>query len=268
MNGWITWFLRAASHYTTLWIGAHFGKHFPMHFVCGYPRSGTTWFSELLADYLNLPRPRHSIFPIGFASVIHTHSESKSPLDDCFLVMRDGRDVMVSLYFYLLAQKDDPAFTGRNTFANLFGSPMDPNDLNRNLPIFLEYIFTHPIGTRTNWAEHSLGWKRKAQGSGSRIVTVHFEDLVRDSMGTFTMALAMKYGEFDIETAQEAVSRQQFQRQKRRKADQQRTLLRGGKSGDWRQAFCSGSRQVFDHYAGEALIELGYESDHNWVLDK
>jgi len=74
----INWFMRSVSHYTTMSIGSRFGEKFPMHFVCGYPRSGTTWFSELLADYLNLPRPNMYIFPIGFASVIHTPVPSGS----------------------------------------------------------------------------------------------------------------------------------------------------------------------------------------------
>ena len=70
-----------------------------MHFVCGYPRSGTTWFNEMLADYLNLPRPNHYIFPIGFAPVIHTHWNADSYLNDCFYNVRDGRDAVVSAYF-------------------------------------------------------------------------------------------------------------------------------------------------------------------------
>lgn len=35
--------------------------------------------------------------------------------------------------------------------------------------------------------------------------------------------------------------------------------------GDWRNNFTQEARQVFDYYAGDELILLGYERDRDWV---
>jgi Sulfotransferase family len=47
----------------------------------------------------------------------------------------------------------------------------------------------------------------------------------------------------------------------------ERGFRRGGRVGDWRQAFTSEDRLVFDRAAGPALIALGYERDNSWVGD-
>ncbi len=47
----------------------------------------------------------------------------------------------------------------------------------------------------------------------------------------------------------------------------ERGFRRGGRVGDWRQAFTPEDRMVFDRAAGPALIALGYEPDNSWVHD-
>jgi hypothetical protein len=42
-------------------------------------------------------------------------------------------------------------------------------------------------------------------------------------------------------------------------------FLRKGIAGDWKNAFTPEAARVFDAYAGDLLIELGYERDHSWV---
>ncbi len=143
--GRLTWFMEASAHYITLWIGEHYGSTFPMHFVCGYPRSGTTWFSEMLASYLNLPRPNHYRLPLAFASVVHTHAEPKSKLDDCFYIVRDGRDAVLSHYFMIVrAVKNNPDFVHRDRYLKLFGAPFDADNIDHNLPLFIEYTLSQP----------------------------------------------------------------------------------------------------------------------------
>src|SRR3712207_8037395 len=41
--------------------------------------------------------------------------------------------------------------------------------------------------------------------------------------------------------------------------------LRKGVVGDWRNQFSPEAREVFNRYAGEELILLGYEKDRKWV---
>ena len=261
--GRISWFLQGTAHYTTMWIGARYGERFPMHFVCGYPRSGTTWFSELLADYLNLPRPRHYIFPIGFAAIIHTHVEPQHRLNDCFYVVRDGRDSIVSHYFKLTKTLvEDPDFIYRDRYLKLFGSDFDAKDTAKNLPLFMYSVFEN---RKMHWGQHVQGWMQKAKQYPNKIVPIKYEDLLEDSASAFTAALMQKYNVVDEALARECAQRQDFNRQKKRPAGQQRTFMRKGIAGDWCNWFTPECAQIFDAYAGETLIEAGYEIDRSWL---
>jgi len=258
--------MQGLSHHLTISIGKRYQSKFPMHFVCGFPRSGTTWFSEMLADYLNLPRPRHYILPIGFASVIHTHSEPNAGINDCFYVIRDGRDAITSMYFYFGKSMKEQNIVGRDWLSRVFDNQFETMNVDKYLPRFIEYIFKHPVGTKSHWGDHTRGWLgiQSEQSPGS-IVVVRFEALLEDTASSFEHALISKYQCIDCEFAKEAVNRQTFRRQKKRSMDQQRTLLRKGISGDWKNYWNRECGQIFDYFAGEDLIELGYEIDRSWI---
>jgi sulfotransferase family protein len=49
--------------------------------------------------------------------------------------------------------------------------------------------------------------------------------------------------------------------------ENKRSFLRKGVVGDWRNQFSLEAREVFDRYAGEELILLGYEKDRKWVRE-
>ena len=42
-------------------------------------------------------------------------------------------------------------------------------------------------------------------------------------------------------------------------------FARKGVSGDWENHFTRAAAEVFDSYAGNALVELGYEQNSSWV---
>ncbi|MCA1847755.1 MAG: sulfotransferase domain-containing protein [Actinobacteria bacterium] len=60
-----------------------------------------------------------------------------------------------------------------------------------------------------------------------------------------------------------------FERQAgRRPGEEDRgSFLRKGVVGDWRNYFSPEAREMFDRYAGDELILLGYERDRAWVED-
>lgn len=260
-------YMQVLSHHVTIWFGKRYGHHFPMYFVCGFPRSGTTWVSEILADYLNLPRPRHYIFPIGFASVIHTHASAKSGLTNCFYVVRDGRDAMVSLYFSTMNHMRREQYPAKRRFTKLFGVNFDPNDVQNNLPLFLEDQFVRPSGASQHWGEHTLMWLDRAQNTPNEVVLTRYEILLQNTTQEFNRVLAAMFDTVDDDLLLEAVNRQSFKRQLRRPQEQHQTFLRQGQAGDWKSHFSQESAEIFDHYAGKALVELGYENDHRWLSE-
>ena len=55
---------------------------------------------------------------------------------------------------------------------------------------------------------------------------------------------------------------------KRKAGEEDRSsFLRKGIAGDWKNHFNTEAVNIFDHYAGETLIKLGYEKNHDWVKD-
>ena len=58
-----------------------------------------------------------------------------------------------------------------------------------------------------------------------------------------------------------------FERQAKRKpGEENRTgFIRKGVVGDWKTHFSHEAKQVFDHFAGDELVVLGYETDRRWV---
>jgi len=67
--------------------------------VTEYPKSGGTWFSEMISEYLGLPFPRNRL-PKLQSCILHGHYRYFPTMKDVFVVFRDGRDVMVSFYFH------------------------------------------------------------------------------------------------------------------------------------------------------------------------
>jgi hypothetical protein len=47
--------------------------------------------------------------------------------------------------------------------------------------------------------------------------------------------------------------------------EERNSFVRKGITGDWRNHFTREAAEIFDRWAGRLLIELGYESDREWV---
>ncbi|RMG74050.1 MAG: hypothetical protein D6711_09755, partial [Chloroflexi bacterium] len=75
-----------------------YGKAIGLVYVGGFPKSGTTWISRMVAHYLALPMIGHSYLGLGFPAVIHHHWSYHPAFVRSAFVIRDGRDVMVSIY--------------------------------------------------------------------------------------------------------------------------------------------------------------------------
>lgn len=258
--------LRTLSHHVTFFLGSRFEDAIPLVFVIGYPKSGTTWVCQVVADYLQLPFPRFSLLPVGCPAVVHGHQPVRRRYRRCIYVMRDGRDALVSHYFHLageLPEGDHPKLTARQR--RIFPGLVNKADVRANLPAFVARMMTHPQSTRLNWGDHVRSYY---ESDHPNAVLIRYEHLQRDGQAELARAMSELTGEpADPDRVRQSLDRFSFERQAGRKRghEQQGSFLRKGLVGDWRNCFTRPAAEAFDRACGDMLVRAGYEPDHAWV---
>ncbi len=233
----------------------------PLYLVTEYPKSGGTWFSQMLAECLGVPYPQNRMPGLG-RCVMHGHHLYHPSFRNVFCVVRDGRDALCSAYFHVLFDH------GLNRLlVKKFRQSVPFRDYERvreNMPAFIEFMFTArdrgPF--KFTWSEFVRSWV------GKGVEVVKYEDLLADAPATLGRAVRKVLGvEVNAERLQEVHRKYRFENVARRKPGQEDTgsFLRKGVAGDWREKFSREACQVFDRFAGEELILMGYEPDHTWV---
>lgn len=256
--------LRSISHKATWFLGQRFPETFPLVFVVGYPKTGTTWACQLIADYLMLPFPRYSLLPIGFEAVVHGHELVRPRYRRGVYVMRDGRDALVSQYFFVcrfIREGDNPPIP--RAYRQLFPKMKNKADVVANLPGFLERVLKFPVTSRP-WHEHVRSFY---EVNNPGVVMLRYEDLIETGAPALAEAMGRLTGETpDVERAAMSMQKFAFGTLTKRKTNQRGSaFLRKGRSGDWVNHFTRESAEIFDRFAGEALIQSGYEKDRSWV---
>jgi hypothetical protein len=259
--------LRRAAARSTKEIVLRRGRDLGMYVGAGFPKSGTVWLCQLMGTYLGVPYPREYLSPVAMASVIHAHWRYDERFPPATYVRRDGRDVLVSFYFFYVAGLDDPkrpdrARRLRDTFTEMYGAGFDPHDVRANLPRFVEWQMTAPRASYgLPWHEHVADWWDRP-----RVGHVSYEGLLEDPVPELMQAMETMTGSADETLADLATRRWEFALASGRKAgtEDRGNFLRKGVAGDWRTHFCREAGEVFDSFAGAALVELGYAEDRSW----
>jgi hypothetical protein len=241
-------------------------KRFPLTAVTGYPKSGTVWVTQLVADYLELPFIDLSFFPVGCPAVIHTHfpvpSRKGVPM---VYVVRDGRDAMISMFYYLQAlYKTAEGGNGRAVLHHLCKTSA-ASEIRNILPEFIHRQFRKPYGCRLNWKNHIQSALRTQR---TDVPIVRYERLLVDPIHELGDAI-VKLTAKPIDEKKLAATIEKFTFRKRTGrnpgAEQSESFLRSGTSGQWRRYFTRDSARVFNEFAGGLLVDLGYEEDDTWV---
>jgi hypothetical protein len=232
----------------------------PIYIVNEYPKSGGTWVCQILSDYLDLPFPRNQ-FPKIQSSIIHGHYLYFPTLKNIFIVIRDGRDVMVSYYYQSLFKHDRfndrlVELTRRDlTFRDYY-------DIRKNMPKFVEYKFSNKKYPKFTWSEFVNSWIDK------KVSIIAYEDLLRDPMKVLGKAINKVCNvQPDLDRLRDISEKYSFKNQTGRNPGEEDkfSFLRKGIAGDWKNIFSKEANQVFNKFAGKELIKLGYEKDDSWI---
>jgi hypothetical protein len=235
---------------------------FPLYLVPEYPKSGGTWLSLMIADYLQVPFPRNRLPRFG-TSVMHGHYLHRPSFRNVFCLARDGRDVMASAYFHQLFRNDRNH--PRLVEETRRGVPFDDyDDVRKNMPRFIEYMFEKHDRKRFRftWSEFVRSWT----GAGAHII--RYEELLGGAADRLGRALNAVLGiEPDMARLREIEEKYSFKSLTKRQPGEEnrRSFLRKGIAGDWKEKFSPEAREVFHRYAGRELILMGYEKDDSWV---
>lgn len=176
-------------------------------------------------------------------------------------MVRDGRDTIVSRYFTMV--KQDSQSIMKEDFEKYSGIKPTADNIKDNLPAYISFLKDYHKST-IDYLSHV----NKAVNDGYFIIK--YEDLIKDTPGTLTKVLnfVSKNDPINTDKMNEAIDYCSFEKaKKRQKKDTGFFRKGGGKTGDWRNYFSHKSAQVYDEYAGDLLVKLGYEKDRNWIND-
>jgi len=233
----------------------------PIYIVNEHQKSGGTWLSQLISTSLDIPFPRNRLPPLG-TCLLHGQFRSKWNMKKPVILWRDGRDVIVSEYFYHILS--DVTSNGYPAEVRKKLNYTDPNDVKANLPHFIEYAMDKSIHAHHTWPSFVDYWHNMPNA-----IETSYEALREDTLKELTRIISeLTNNNFVDETILEnTIEKYSFKNQTNRKAGQEdrKSFLRKGIVGDWKNNFTEQSSEIFNYHAGDQLIKLGYEKDHKWA---
>jgi hypothetical protein len=100
-----------------------------------------------------------------------------------------------------------------------------------------------------------LGWLGQPS-----VMKIHFEDLIHERTGTLNRIIDHFLARVPLTISREAILDSLESSINPSKSP----TFRSGKTGEWKKYFTDEHKKIFKDVAGDLLIRLGYEKDHNW----
>jgi sulfotransferase 6B1 len=171
-----------------------------------------------------------------------------SPRFAPYFIFRDPRDVVVSHVFYVTDMetrhvhheyyKSLPDFDSRLK-VSILGRP----DTDMEFPNIAERFTPY------------LGWLDQPE-----VLTIHFEDLIHARAETLVKIMDHLLNHTPLQPSQQLILDSLEASINPTKSP----TFRSGKTGEWKKYFTSEHKMIFKEVAGNLLIKLGYEKNHNW----
>lgn len=254
----------------------------PILLGISFPKSGTHLLNQILLGFSEFAPFAHHI-PLFFASYDGDTGEKRSvddalhylnslrPLDVSaahllawpevvervcspdfvpFFIYRDPRDVVVSHVFYIAEMLPDHhhhryyaeelhSFDER-LMVSILGLP----DAEVEFPNIAERFALY-----TDWLDRP------------EVLNLHFEDFIhnrREALGQVFDHVTKRVPDLPIKR-EKAIDLLEESIQPKNSP-----TFRSGKTGEWKKYFNDEHKRVFKEIAGDLLIQLGYEENHNW----
>jgi hypothetical protein len=231
-------------------------------YVFSYPRSGSTWLRTILANLIDPtvdggdPDQRRATIPgvsirsarlinsLRSPRLIKSHARYMGPVPRAIYLVRDGRDVLVSLYHYRITR---PGHGERIDF-----------------PDFCRRYFRGDLGDM--WHENVLSWLRKGSPAmGSSLKVLRFEDFKSDVAGRVAEVADFLGIEATLDQVQASVEHasldrlREIERTRQGELSANRTFYRGGKVGQWQEMLTGELAERFLELSRPAFLAAGYQ---------
>ncbi len=236
--------------------------------VTGYPKSGTTWASRLIAELAACPlqgdwgfehiealyeEGKYRDSPYDCYKTHYTYDTifSKSPKEvyKIIHIIRDPRDVVISGSHYF-------------TFTNLLQKGMKKIGLSLDSASFFSVsqkkkkekmiqAVLHGDSKVNHWL--SLSWKEHTEAfKDKEVLTITYEDLLTNPQEECAKIAAYLQLDIDISYIDQCIQKQSFEKKKKEMPHTKdvhfKKLLRQGKQGYWKEEFTSKEKSIFKEY--------------------
>lgn len=248
--------------------------------VSGYPKSGNTWLTRLVAELVDCPvkgffNSNHNEMAIEGGDRVsdyacykshhqfHELTPKRRSSDKIIYIIRDPRDITLSGQFYFNKFKPlslSLPFTRRVTgFLN-----------EKILRKYAEFVFRKKMHNavlygdkevhhwcRVSWREHVTPYLRSES-----VLKVKYESLLKDPIKESEKILAFLGIERSQKMIREAVNNQSFSKVKKKFEDikdrYKSNFLNEGKKEHWKRKFSNKEKSKYREELGGLLEELGY----------
>ena len=228
-------------------------------YIASYPRSGNTWLRTMLVNVMDpnansdpdlfnqrIPGVSLANLPLIAACrpprIIKTHSWYQPSIQSAVYLVRDGRDVLISLYHYRVTRQGH-----RESFSQFFER-------------YCLGVYGH------RWDESVESWLR-APGieDPDRFLVVRFEDLRSNTTNELQRICTFLTIPSSLETCAKAVEAASFEhmrvieRQRRPGVtNTEKSFYRGGASGKWNDLMDAEMQRRFMELSSQSLSLAGY----------
>lgn len=234
-------------------------------FLASYPKSGNTWLRHLLTfvvtkqstpwrgglDGITDLVGRHADLPplaTDGGRLIKTHEAYRPDYQRAVLLLRDGRDVAVSEYFY------------QRSYAAHFSIYQD------SFEVFFRRFVNGKTNGYSSWHRHTISWLDAAVKRPDQILIIRFDDLKSDTANTLRKIVDFIGIDTSDDIVQGAVEDTSLSAMKRKENTYWESVgkpnlkfIRGGKSGHWRDYFSDELADLYWSEAGEAMRRIGID---------
>ena len=221
----------------------------PSLLITEYPKSGGTWLSLMLADLTGYAFPRNQ-FPSLGKTIFHGHYLHRFSGVPSIVLWRDPRDIMVSWYHHSLfkSEKTNAGFVEevRNSV-----SFEDYDNIEKNLPDFIEFAFTRQRSPHFTWNVFFDVWSKRSKG----VIHTSYEVLRISPVEELLKVMVSLGFEINEEAVAATVDKFSFERMSGRKAGDEKsgTFLRKGIVGDWKNVFSDEAAERLAYYMQDRI---------------